>query len=98
MNIRVEAEARADAQASLGFATPELGRPEKLHFVGRDPWYRESACGRYRVTKVLIRGEPRYEAIAFSEGHWIWLGTMFEAFSLAVAICQKDRDSRGVAV
>lgn len=62
-----------------------------LKFVGKDPYSRDSECGGFRISKVIVLGRARYEALAKSDGRWIWLGTMFHTFEQASAVCQRFR-------
>lgn len=67
-----------------------------LRFSGTDPWYRQSDCGRYRITKVSVNGLGRYEVWERrNSGEWlpqrVNLATYAAALSVAGAAEQPGR-------
>jgi hypothetical protein len=70
---------------------------EPLIFRGADPYYRESVCGNYRIVRVLINGEARFEPWRRKDTFWHPILTGHPALGLldvetARAVCIHDRD------
>lgn len=53
-----------------------------LRLRGSDPWYRESACGKWRIVRVMIRDVPRYEVWRLAGG-WRLVRANFPTYAEA---------------
>lgn len=74
--------------------------PQPLIFRGTDPYYRESLCGNYRIMRVVVNGEERFEPWSKQATFWHPVLSGQPAIGLltveaARAVCAADRDRSG---
>lgn len=58
-----------------------------------DEWAMQSECGLYRVSKVLVKGIPRYQAYKLTPQSewWYCIGGDSPTFEAARAVIERER-------